>query len=367
MLPHILPYLALTAIHLFSGVNAAAIGTIPSFDNPNNLGSTTHVARKNVVPPPGQNVRPAVMPKKKTKPGSNNYDYDIDNDGDVDQDDLKRLPPEQVKEFFKLVSQIPDSVFDKGTDAVEDWLRKYRSKTPIKTKPLPKKTKPKQNPKKYNKYKVLKNPHQKQQPHKNPQHQPHHNPKRDELQSVNPAHQLDPRFFDKIKEGWNKFEDKVDKTKDKVEDKLGDAAGVMKCVAAVSGFIVENLPIAAPLKLLKLKKIKNAIDKMGGYKKAFNTLFNSKDKPKKPSKNKPKPKPKKKKQPKKKTPNNKKNPNNKKKNPNNKKKNPPKNNKNKKKPKPKKKKQSTKDILIDLLLEVLGVGDVLDNCGPIFK
>ncbi|PGH23099.1 hypothetical protein AJ80_02873 [Polytolypa hystricis UAMH7299] len=42
-----LPYFTLTALHIFSGVHAAAVGSAPTFDtNSNNLGSSSAVARR---------------------------------------------------------------------------------------------------------------------------------------------------------------------------------------------------------------------------------------------------------------------------------------------------------------------------------
>ncbi|OJD18526.1 hypothetical protein AJ78_01442 [Emergomyces pasteurianus Ep9510] len=110
MLPHLLPYLTLTAIHLFSGVNAAALGTFPEF-NGNNLGSTKNVVKREPNPVPGRDSK---------------FDFDIDDDGDIDQDDLKQLSPEELEEAFRLMSEIPDKVLDKGSDATEKWLRKHK-------------------------------------------------------------------------------------------------------------------------------------------------------------------------------------------------------------------------------------------------
>ncbi|PGG97681.1 hypothetical protein GX51_07191 [Blastomyces parvus] len=110
MLPHFIPYLLLTAVHLFSGVNAATIGTFPEY-NGNNLGSTKNVVKRDPIPDPGR---------------SSKFDFDLDDDGDIDGDDLKLLSPEQLEEAFRLMSEIPDSVLNQGSDATEKWLKKHK-------------------------------------------------------------------------------------------------------------------------------------------------------------------------------------------------------------------------------------------------
>ncbi|EEQ87935.1 uncharacterized protein BDCG_03055 [Blastomyces dermatitidis ER-3] len=110
MLPHLIPYLLLTVIHLFSGVNAATIGTFPEF-NGNNLGSTKNVVKRDPEPEPGRDSK---------------YDFDIDDDGDVDEYDLKQLSPQELEEAFRLMSEIPDNVLEQGSDATEKWLKKHK-------------------------------------------------------------------------------------------------------------------------------------------------------------------------------------------------------------------------------------------------
>lgn len=96
MLPHLLPYLALTAIHLFLGVNAATIGTFPEY-NGNNLSSTKNIIKREPDPEPGRDSE---------------FDFDFDDDGDIDDYGLKQLSPKELEKAFRLMSEIPDKVLE---------------------------------------------------------------------------------------------------------------------------------------------------------------------------------------------------------------------------------------------------------------
>ncbi|EGC42256.1 predicted protein [Histoplasma capsulatum var. duboisii H88] len=91
-------YLALTAIHLFLGVNAATIGTFPEY-NGNNLSSTKNIIKREPNPEPGRD-------------SEFDFDFDFDDDGDIDDYGLKQLSPEELEKAFRLMSEIPDKVLE---------------------------------------------------------------------------------------------------------------------------------------------------------------------------------------------------------------------------------------------------------------
>ncbi|PGH28905.1 hypothetical protein GX50_08356 [[Emmonsia] crescens] len=87
MLPHLLPYLTLTAIHLST--------------------YSQHVVRCDA------NSEPARV-----------FKLNMNNDSDIDQDDFEHLRPEDLEEDFRLMSEIPNKMLNIGSDATEKWLRK---------------------------------------------------------------------------------------------------------------------------------------------------------------------------------------------------------------------------------------------------
>lgn len=107
MLTHLLVYFAFTALHLFSGVSAAAIGSISGHDSHNNVGSRTAVEKRD--------------------DGEQAEDQDQDDDDmPPDLDEIEDILPHATKEqMISLMADMPDDVLDQGSDAAEDWMREH--------------------------------------------------------------------------------------------------------------------------------------------------------------------------------------------------------------------------------------------------
>ncbi|KAK2751583.1 hypothetical protein FQN55_000304 [Onygenales sp. PD_40] len=104
MLSHLLPYFTVAALHLFSGINAAALGTFPTY-NGNKIASPNDLAIRDDA--------------------AGDDDAPLELDDIIDPAQLKQLGDGDLENILKFMSTIPDEIVDQGTDATEKWVQEH--------------------------------------------------------------------------------------------------------------------------------------------------------------------------------------------------------------------------------------------------